>query len=728
MKKLSLIVPVLNEALNIKPLVERINWALSNNNLGYEIIFIDDNSTDDSKQIIEHLNSLYPIKFFSKKGACGKAQSIIEGFEYASYPLVGFIDADLQYPPEAIPEMINKIEQGTDIVIANRATRETRDVRSKLSILFNNYFIKILGFNVDVQSGLKLFRKEVLYGLKLNPTKWGFDYEFLHKAHRMGWDIDSVDIAFSDRMFGTSKVNPWQTGVELATGVLKLKAKSLLKQTFKFFDYPHHSEKNPINFKNSDDFLFIPEIHATKKHIFPETISLTVFATIILLSILYLLKNLFNLPFIITISGGIALFYFAFMLFKLIVVYQSVNRPLIKIDTKEIESLTNSDLPIYTILIPLYKEAQVIPQIIEAMSAIDYPINKLDIIITLEEYDHETIKAIKDAEIPSYFKTLILPNVEPKTKPKALNVAFLQAKGVYLVIYDAEIIPDPDQLKKAYLAFSKNPNLASLQTRLDHYNTDQSVITRLFNAEFSFYYDLFLPGLQKLNLPIPLSGHSTHFKKSALESIGAWDPYNVTEDCDIGMRLHKMGYKTDILDTFSKEEATSNLITWIKQRTRWMKGFIQTSIVHLRYPTRFKNELGGWGNFIGFILVVPATVVINVFNLLYWFLFIIWVITKSTLIQSFFPGPILYLSIISFVLGNAIFTYLNLLGAYKRNRYSLVKYCLLSPIYWILLAIATVRAIIQVIVAPHQWEKTTHGQHIKDKQIVLDKNYALAKS
>lgn len=280
------------------------------------------------------------------------------------------------------------------------------------------------------------------------------------------------------------------------------------------------------------------------------------------------------------------------------------------------------------------------------------------------------------------------------------------------MIYDAEIIPDPDQLKKAYLAFRKYPNISCFQTRLDHYNADQNVITKLFNAEFSFYYDLFLPGLQKMGYPVPLSGHSTHFRRFVLEKIGAWDPYNVTEDCDVGIRLHRMGYKTEILDSFSQEEATSGLNSWMKQRSRWMKGFIQTSIVHLRHPIRFKKEVGGWNNLLGFLLTVPGTVIVNLLNLFYWLLLLGWFTTGSTLIQSFFPGVILYISVISFVLGNVIFTYLNIIGTYKRKRYSLVKYSLFSPIYWILLAIATVRASIQIVSNPYQWEKTNHGEHL----------------
>jgi cellulose synthase/poly-beta-1,6-N-acetylglucosamine synthase-like glycosyltransferase len=482
----------------------------------------------------------------------------------------------------------------------------------------------------------------------------------------------------------------------------------------KFLDYPAPLSPRFMNFGNTRDFLFLPDILSTKRHLYAETIWLLAFLSSGVILGLYFFKAVFNVPPFMVVSGIVAFYYFAIMVFKLYVVFRSLEVPFLNVSQKKLESLRDEDLPIYTILIPLRQEAEVIGQIIDAMTAIDYPPEKLDVIITLEEYDFETIDAIKRANPPAHFKTLILPNVSPKTKPKALNVAFLKTKGEFIVIYDAEIVPDPMQLKKAVIAFREHPELGSLQTRLDHYNANQNIITRLFNSEFSFYYDLFLPGLQKLGFPIPLSGHSTHFRREVIEKIGAWDPYNVAEDCDIGIRMYRAGARAAVLDSGSQEEATSSLGSWIRQRTRWMKGFIQTSIVHLRHPFHFKKEVGGWKNFFAFMLIVPGTVVVNFFNLFYWLMLGAWLAFHPPFIQAFFPGPILFVSIVSFISGNLIFTYLNLVGTYKRNRPSLVKYIVLSPAYWILLAIATVRAVFQIIVNPFKWEKTTHGSHLPE--------------
>lgn len=491
--------------------------------------------------------------------------------------------------------------------------------------------------------------------------------------------------------------------------------KQIFINLFKFLDYPHHSENGTIGFSHKGDFLFLPEIHSTKKHIYLETVSFTIVFILVFFVSLEILKYVSGWSIILFFSSFLVLVYFVLIIFKLWVVSKALTFSLVDFTQEEIKAIKNKELPVYTILIPLYREEKVIKQIIKAMTAIDYPPKKLDVIITLEEYDHPTINAIKEVGLPSHFKTLILPNVQPKTKPKALNVAFLKTKGKFLVIYDAEIIPESDQLKKAYLAFKKFPQIGCFQTRLDHYNAHQNAITKLFNAEFSFYYDLFLPGLQRLGYPIPLSGHSVHFRREVIEHVGAWDPYNVAEDCDIGIRIHRMGYQTGIINSTSLEEATSGFKSWIMQRTRWMKGFIQTSIVHLRHPFRFKSEVGGWKNFFAFLITVPGSVIINILNLFYWILLMLWLTLHPAFIQKLFPGVILYISFLSFAIGNILFTYFNLLGSYKRKQFALVKYSLLSPLYWILLAIATTRSAIQIITKPHHWEKTKHGNHLKSE-------------
>ena len=723
---LSVIIPTYNEKNNLPTLIKNLSVSLTG--LDHELVFIDDRSTDGSVEMLTALAEKFPkdkVRILAKQGIQGKGSSLLEGIIESKGDTIAMIDADMQYPPSAIPAMVQKLHN-YDIVVANRKKVKTGFLRKLFSKTYSFVFGNlILGLPYDVQSGLKVFKKQTLTNLHLTPSPWGFDYDYLFKAQRMGWRIGQYDIIFSERASGVSHVNVLTTGLELMWGALKLRIKYMFRNIFKFLDWPHKSEKQGINWNNTTDFLYVPEIMSAKKHIYSETVSLAVVCAAVIVGAIYGFHKLTGISVIVTISGLMALFYLALLVFKLFVVYSSLKRPFVNFTSEEIDAINPYDLPTYTILIPLYKEAEVIRQIIKAMDAIDYPKDKLDVIITLEEYDHETIEAIATANPPSYFQTLILPDVQPKTKPKALNVAFPHTKGEFLVIYDAEIVPDADQLKKAYLAFQQHPEVDVFQTRLDHYNPDQSLITKLFNAEFSFHFDLFLPGLQKLGFPIPLSGHSTHFRRVALEEIGAWDPYNVTEDCDNGVRLARVGRKIDILDSISREEATTSMAAWINQRSRWIKGFIQTTIVHMRYPLKFKDEIGGWGKLAAFLITVPGSVFINIANLFYWGLLIGWYATHAAIIQSFFPGPIYYISLFSFIVGNLIFVYFNLIGSYMRGRFDIVKYSLLSPLYWIMLAYASVKASIELMFKPHHWSKTTHGKHLSVNENERVDRYAI---
>lgn len=525
--------------------------------------------------------------------------------------------------------------------------------------------------------------------------------------------IQKTVLARTGRVFGSENVGiPWKSYSEHFQSHASFFSK-LRYRFFAVFKFLDHPEALLPDYRNTSDYLFLPDSYSAKNHLQVATVSGGIALMALVAATIWGINWLWGITYLSIVSGAIALFYFSFMTFKLYVVLKSARAPFITFDKDVVAATSDTELPVYTVLIPLYREEKVIEQIKRAMTALDYPADKLDIIITLEEYDQPTIDAIDAAHFPSHFRTLILPNVAPKTKPKALNVALLEARGEFVVIYDAEIIPDQDQLKKAVHTFRARPDLDCLQVRLDHYNSEQNILTGLFNAEFSFYYDLFLPGLQQLGFPIPLSGHSTHFRTQFLENVGGWDPYNVTEDCDLGMRLYRCGYKTGIIDSVSREEATSSVSSWIRQRTRWMKGFIQTSVVHLRHPFHFKGELGSWKNFLVFLFIVPGTVAINILNFFSWILFSVWFVTHATIIQSLFAAPILYISVFSFVVGNFMFTYLNLLSEYRRHNFALVKYSVLSPCYWVLLAYATLRAGVHMITQPHQWEKTTHGLHLK---------------
>ncbi len=491
-----------------------------------------------------------------------------------------------------------------------------------------------------------------------------------------------------------------------------------LSSLLSFLVYPHPSEhesnrKTRVSIDRGD-FLSIPEIHSARKTLTAENVGFFAFVALLIALPSALLFYLFGLnPFLVLI-GAVVLLYLGNSTLKLYLSHVTVQsnfyrRPI------DISSLEDKRLPYYTILVPLYKEAAMVRQIASNIKSLDWPKDKLDVKLLLEEDDVETIRAVKKARLPGYFETVIIPHSQPKGKPKALNVGLSRVRGKYLVIYDAEDIPEPDQLKKAYVTLkSSPPDVAGVHAKLNFYNKSQNWLTRLFTSEYSYWYELCLPSLIERGFAVPLGGNSVHFKVSVLKKIGAWDPYNVTEDCELGMRLLRRGYTIRLLDSRTREEAVTNLRVWIRQRSRWMKGFIQTSIVNLRHPTRLLRELG-WKRFISFILIVPGTPLIHLLNIVFWFLTIGWFVSFSPAIKSLFPWYILYPSMFSFVFGNFAMVYLSMLGCVAKRQYGLVKWALLSPVYWVMMAAGTAKAFWQMLTSPHSWEKTKHGFHREAK-------------
>ena len=224
---------------------------------------------------------------------------------------------------------------------------------------------------------------------------------------------------------------------------------------------------------------------------------------------------------------------------------------------------------------------------IGCLKKMDYPQNKLDVVLLLEEDDTETLEAAKTHAPPINWRFLRIPNSIPKTKPKACNYGLFFARGKYLTIYDAEDIPEPDQLKKAVIAFKKAGNdFICFQAALNYFNRDENFLTKMFTLEYSYWFDYLLPGLYNLKLPIPLGGTSNHFDVEKLREIGAWDPFNTTEDADLGVRAFGRGYKVGVINSTTYEEANARVKNWIRQRSRWIKGYKQTFLVQARNPIK----------------------------------------------------------------------------------------------------------------------------------------------
>ena len=360
-------------------------------------------------------------------------------------------------------------------------------------------------------------------------------------------------------------------------------------------------------------------------------------------------------------------------------------------------------LPRYTILVPMYHEAAVLPGLVRALRALDYPANLLDIKLVLEADDAQTIAAAQ-ASAPPGFEIIRVPAHGPRTKPKAANYALQFARGEYLVIYDAEDRPEPDQLRKAVAAFRAGPRtLACVQARLNFYNADHCWLTKMFALDYALWFDMLLPGLDRIGMPMPLGGTSNHFRTEILRDIGGWDAFNVTEYADIGIRLAQLSYRVSMIDSTTYEEAPIALGAWLRQRSRWLKGYMQTWLVHMRDPVALLRR-AGLGGFLAFQLFIGGGIVFALVNPLLWVAFLASALPGSPVADIFGPVPGA-----SLLANNLLLTYLAMISPGRRGRGDLAPWGLTVIAYWAMVSIAGYRALGQLVTKPFYWEKTTHG-------------------
>lgn len=715
MNNLSIIIPTRNEKNNIIPLIKRIHSSLTSLSIDYEIIFIDDISTDGTRDAINSMSPFYPISLHKKKGKIGKANSLIEGFSYAKYDLLCMIDADLQYPPEAIPEMLSKISAGADIVVAERKEQQVSLIRKFCSEIYRSLFVKTLhGVNIDSQSGLKVLKKEIVERIPMQAGKWAFDLTLLKEAKHAGYHLETINIVYAKRVYGKTKVNIFSTSFELMMNALRLR----LQPTTAI---PFHPNTEKIKGKGfhykGQEFVHHSQL-AMENTAFKRVSRLQIFVGLLFVAdfILGLVIN-WHATLEILVSA-LTIVYFTDLLFNLYLISRNFFKSSeLTYKDEQLEQLNEATLPVYTVFCPLYKEWSVMPQFISAMKKLEYPKNKLQVMLLLEEDDRETIDSIKSMQLPYFFEIVIVPNSKPKTKPKALNYGLLHARGEYCVIYDAEDIPDSQQLKKAFLAFKESgEQTLCVQAKLNFYNPHQNLLTRLFTSEYSLWFDLVLTGLQSIEAPIPLGGTSNHFRTKDIRNIKGWDSFNVTEDCDLGIRLVKQGYNTAIIDSITLEEANSSYSNWFGQRTRWIKGYIQTYLVHMRSLDGFKNSKHK-SDAITFQLIVGGKIMSMFINPLMWIITLAYFLLRAhigTFIESFFPTPIFYMGLVSILVGNFLYLYYYMIGCAKHGHHSLLKYAVLVPFYWMAMSVCAWMAVYSLITAPHYWSKTKHGLHLQD--------------
>ncbi len=376
-------------------------------------------------------------------------------------------------------------------------------------------------------------------------------------------------------------------------------------------------------------------------------------------------------------------------------------------------SLTDDQLPGYSVLVPLFRETSVLPQLVRALSDIDYPGDKLDIKLVLEEEDIAMQRALAQVVLPECFEIIVVPAGRPQTKPRALNYAMHFARGDLLTIYDAEDIPDPQQLRIAAETFAAAPpELACVQARLTFFNANESWLTRQFAVEYASLFCILLPTLAAEQLPLPLGGTSNHFRASVLERVGGWDPFNVTEDADLGIRLARCGYITGTINSDTLEEANNNPISWVKQRSRWLKGFLQTWLVHMRQPLVSMRELG----IDGFWVFQSVTMGVFISALLHpiFLAHAIYVLASgrfldsnsllSTMMAGLNMAVLLPGYVISMIMGKRALQQQGLRD-WKLTIATL-------PFYWFMMMPAAWLALYDFIVKPFHWRKTQHGHSV----------------
>lgn len=714
MSQLDVIIPVLNEKENIEELVKRIDFSLTKAGIWYTIVFVDDFSTDSTKEEILRLSRHYPIMYLLKKGKIGKAYSIIEGAKLARAPILAMIDADLQYPPEALPRLY-KIAKEKGIAVANRRIYYTSQLRRIASRFNRLIFGKILfGFECDTQSGLKVFRREIIENIsEKDVSGWTIDVPLLLTARGMGFEIGNLDIEFFERKAGKSKINLIRSSIEIFSNAVK--SYLFRREVFAF------EGNSPLG----AGYFYKGKKYITHNNLSPDKSAVVTFTTwqkvtiglLISLIINGLTLNSFQTIFVLLTI--LTFLYFSDVLFSIFIIGKSlVKSPEINVSQREIDNLDEKTLPIYSILCPLYKEEKILPQFINSVKAIDWPKDRLDVILLLEEGDFDTLQKAKEIELPEYVRVVIVPQSLPKTKPKACNYGLSYSRGEYIVVYDAEDRPEEDQLKKAYIAFNKlSQQVVCVQSKLNYYNQDQNILTRLFTAEYSLWFDIVLPGLQSIESVIPLGGTSNHFKTAVLKKLQGWDPFNVTEDCDLGTRLFKEGYRTAIINSTTYEEANSNLKNWLRQRSRWIKGYMQTYLVHMRNPFEFYKKYGVQA-FV-FQLIIGLRMIFIMINPLLWLTTLSYFAFRSVVgptLESLYPPFVYYPAVFSLIFGNFLYFFAYMIGSAKRGYWYLVKYVFAIPFYWMITSFSVMIALYQLIFRPYYWEKTEHGLFLGKRQ------------
>ena len=366
-------------------------------------------------------------------------------------------------------------------------------------------------------------------------------------------------------------------------------------------------------------------------------------------------------------------------------------------------------LPRVSVLVPLYREKRIASALIKRLSRLTYPKALLDVVLVLEAKDKITRDTIRNTSLPPWISVIEVPNDGTiTTKPRALNYALDFCKGSIVGVWDAEDAPAPDQVERVVSRFhAAPPDVACLQGRLDYYNSKTNWISRCFTIEYATWWRIILPGLSRLGFVVPLGGTTLFFRRNVLDRLGAWDAHNVTEDADLGVRLAREGYQTELLPTVTREEANCRALPWVRQRSRWLKGFLITYLVHMRYPLRLLNDLGWW-RFLGVQILFLATFAQFAAIPLLWS-FWLPVAGIPHPVSTLFGFEILFWLGLFFITAEFLNIVIGMVAVSGPDHRHLLRWVLTMPLYFTMGAFAAYKALFEMIVTPFYWDKTEHG-------------------
>jgi cellulose synthase/poly-beta-1,6-N-acetylglucosamine synthase-like glycosyltransferase len=364
--------------------------------------------------------------------------------------------------------------------------------------------------------------------------------------------------------------------------------------------------------------------------------------------------------------------------------------------------------PVVSVLVPLYREREIAGRLVKRLERLNYPRELLDICLIVEEDDTLTQATLAAARLPGWMRQVTVPRGGVRTKPRALNFALDFARGTVIGVYDAEDAPEPDQIDRIVDRFLRAPpRVACLQGVLDYYNARTNWLSRCFTIEYATWFRLMLPGMARMGFAVPLGGTTLFFRRAALEQLGGWDAHNVTEDADLGMRLARLGYTTELVDTVTQEEANCRVWPWIKQRSRWIKGYAMTYGVHMRDPVRLWRELGP-RRFAGFQIVFLGTLSHLVLAPVLWSYWA-FAFGLGHPLAAAMPVWMIWAMFITFVASEAVSIAAGMIAVATPGRRFLTPWVPTLHFYFPLASLAALKGLGEIVRRPFYWDKTSHG-------------------